>query len=398
MAGRYVLQQDVVEVVVKKLKGDARKVIDNDIMVKAQEQMRLMEIKANRKLSPIDSKEVRAAILLDYVAREEKGIRLDHKSLLQALGINGKNKAKFTQLHGMIGNYRGPEPAKLPSTDGPTRRSQSETHLQQQQHQPSLPQESFIPRLAIRLSSLIPDPNGFAFKAKNLISDIQEFVHTLEMPRRADQLTDIQRFQASYEAACLYHVVARTQTKKLSRMSKPKQKQGSATAKELEELHRPLEVEDILKACPNFSAKDFKEVCKHVEGMVIQIDAAKEEASKQRKAASRKREPTAKQGKKRNRSSDKSNQDRKQEQESKTLARGEGPAEHRKSGVKARMRDSVEMYIPSLHEWREQVLAEACQAARESLAAARSTDKNIDESAVLAFAADAELKRHGLLT
>jgi hypothetical protein len=114
MAGRLALNQDTVEVLVKKLDEDTRKIITNDIIVKTQEQLRLLHIKAGPTLSTFDTKEIRAAILLDYVVREVKGTRLDHKTLLKALGINEKNKLKFMALHDTVGNYRAPEPAALP--------------------------------------------------------------------------------------------------------------------------------------------------------------------------------------------------------------------------------------------------------------------------------------------
>lgn len=449
----HAIQQDVVKVIVKKLDGStAGKTIDDNIISKTQEQLRLLEIKVNRKLSPLDSKEVRAVILLDYVCREEKGTRLDPKELMKALNIGTKNKSKFTQLYEMIGNYRQSPPQQQPTIKPPAIKQQKPTtrggallgrNLQQHQHQPASPDTensdggSIIPRLAIRLSSLILDPNGFAKQAQQLFEDIQEYVHTLKMPRRSDQLTDIQRFYACYEAACLYHVVGKTQTKKLARVSK-QQKQKislmnnnnhnneSAEHQQLQQ-NRRLEMDDILLACPNFSDRDFKQVCKHVETLVMEMEEdAKKTANKKSKNRKnkKKQQQQAKKGRKRGSGGGQSstdmdtdpkranNRNKKQKQqqgrEQQQQLDDKSSTSNNNKSHDDHWKDDLE--VPTLEEWRKQVIEDACEKAKKDLmmvtkeeGAVAVDDKEeanmekITKESLLAYAADDVLRRFGLL-
>jgi hypothetical protein len=220
----------------------------------------MLEIKAKQKLTQYDGKEVRAAILLHYVLCEEKNIRLCMKTLAKLLGI--KNKANFDNLHRMIGNYRGTAvPASKKSS------SSSSLPLQRKTRSTAPEAESIIPRLAIRLSSLVNDPNGFSNRAQKLFQEVQGFIETIPRARREDYKREITQWRHAYEAACFYYVVSLTQTKKLSRVSSRKQQQSQDGGRE-DDHSRNLELNDLLEASPGMTYAVLKQVVKHLGELV----------------------------------------------------------------------------------------------------------------------------------
>ena len=398
---------DVVHVVVNKFDESIRKDLDRDIIVKTQEALRLLNVKApSTKLATHDSPEVRAALLLEYVAREEKNLRLSMKTIAKALGI--KNKAQLETLHRMIGNYRrkdvplsamGVDRRATGNSSGPIRQTRNS----------SAPVESTIPCLAIRLSSLVNDPNGFSRKAQQLFQDILEYVEALPHIRKQDFKLEIQRYRSAYEAACFYHVVAATQTKKLSTRGQSQQRQHQHPTDE--DRNHPLELEDILEASPDFSHIVLKQVLKHLGEMVAGIEENRKQ-NKPKKANNTKRakdkstaiESNKQQGK---RGSSSKSADRSTKKQKVSRESSETFAETEKSdtGSKISQGDTdkdkdhaFDVDIPSLKEWRKQVLEEACESARIAIHEAKSIPvETVTQSEALAFAADEVLREFGLL-
>ena len=414
MAGRGFVQQDVVEVIVKKLPAAMQKDISRHVIVKTQEHLRLLLHKAPQQLiKKFDTKELRAACMLEYVCRKAAGIRLDQEIIAKSLGV--KNNTNFGKLHRLIGNYL--EEPKLPTAtrSNPKRNSSQPTQRSQVEQK-----ESIIPRLSIRLNSLIHDPNGFALKAQTLFDDLITYVDGLKGPRKTGHQTDIQRFRAAYEAACLYHVVAKTQTKKLSRMSKKQgnSQQTNSTGQD-DDPNRTLEISDIIDASPEFTVTDFKEVVKYVEILIIEMEESKaKNASKKTKttkrtvaskAESKKRSTkhTTHKGKKKRPPADSKAADDIFNKKAKS-SHGVEPTEDVAAQDSSDDDDDddddrlaaekiLDGDIPSLHEWRRQTLDKACQAARNEFEKTDTPPDQITRTMLLKSAADAVLGRFGLI-
>lgn len=418
--------EDVVEVLVKKLPAEMQKDISTEIIVKTQEQLRLLEQKAPQKLiKKADTRELRAACVLEYICRKEAEKRLCQETLVKALGT--KSKANFDKLHSLIGRYISVGPNLLPAATArtnPRRASTQPVPTRSEFEQ----QESIIPRLSIRLNSLIHDPNGFAVKAQTMFDDLLEYIDGLKGPRKDGQRIDIQRFKAAYEAASLYHVVSKTQTKKLSRMSK--HKKGSnpqATAAAIrhdDDPTRILEISDILDASPDFTVEDFKHVVSHLETLITEMEELKAKNARKKKPTKRtlkkakesgiktKLTMTSLKGKKRaavSKSTGNSLTSKKPKRNHAgiELEGNNAPCDssdddddHNNDADddEKRLADSMmEVDIPSLHEWQQQTLDKACQVAQTELEEKTDTiTEEITRSMLLESAADAILSRFGL--
>ena len=411
------MQQDEVEVLVNKLPASMQKDISADVIVKTQEQLRLLKQKVptGKLLKNVDKPELRAACVLEYVCRKEAGIRLCQKTISKSLGARDGN---FNNLHRMIGNFLEAPQVPAVSRRANPRRNASQTTTQSEPL--DQPKESTIPRLSIRLNSLINDPNGFALKAQTLFDEIVEYVDGLKGPRKKDQQNDIQRFRAAYEAACLYYVVSKTQTKNLSRMSKTQknsqqQQQVNPIVRHEDDPHRTLEISDIIDASPEFTVTDFKAVVKHLQSLAVEMEeskannarkATKTEAASKKSSGGRKGSTKAATGKEKRKKrvtttgaaedifNKKAKTTREVHESALDISDDENEVQEGQRGKEERL---FEVDIPSLYEWREQTLDNACQAALQKLGTASSDQTEITRSLLLETAADAVLAKFGIL-
>ncbi|CAB9508151.1 expressed unknown protein [Seminavis robusta] len=400
MGKAHRFDQGAVEVLVASLPAALKQDIDKAIIRKTQELFRVLNTKANgQQLTTGDSARMRAAVLLDYAVRQDKNVRLCQTSMMKALGLKKKTqKNNFIILGNRIANYLD-EPratsrnaAKIIQRNNPRQQLLGAVPTTTTKETQT---KNNIPRLAIRLSSLIHDPHGFAVQAKQLLQDLHRFVETLQMPKRADLQHDMTRHPECYGAACLYHVVAKTQTKKLSARQQQTKQPQNATRKLEDDTNRPLEIADILTACPNFNENVFKEICRYVESLVEDMEQTMKETSKKSAASTRnkKQKQSGKNGRKRaafearKEANDKGRKKKKSEKSTETSADDNQPrAQH--------LSDPVE--IPSIWEWREQVLADACESAKAKLTSQGQASENFTKSQLLAEAANEVLGRFGL--
>lgn len=411
------MQQDEVEVLVNKLPASMQKDISTDTIVKTQEQLRLLKQKVptGKLLRNVDKPELRAACMLEHVCRKEAGIRLCQKTISKSLGARAGN---FKNLHKLIGNFfEEPQLHAVSRRVNPRRNSPQATTQTVALDQP---EESIIPRLSIRLNSLINDPNGFALKALTLFDDIVDYVDGLKNPRKKDQQNDMQRFRAAYEAACLYYVVSKTQSKNLSRISKSQkiseqQQQVNPMARQEDDPHRTLEISDIIDASPDFTVTDFKAVVKHLQSLAVEMEESKANIARnvsKSKAVSKKSsggrkgstKATTTQGKSKKRSvgagaaeeifSKQAKTSRASNESALTSSDDENEVQE---GIRGKEERLFDVDIPSLYEWREQTLDNACQAVRQKLDKPSPDPKEIRRSLLLETAADAVLAKFGIL-
>jgi len=437
MAGRGYLRQDYVEMVVGRLPDEVRREIleANNIIVRTQEEFRFLERRVPQKLGTVDAKELRAACLLEFVFREEKGSgsRLSTKVLAKSLGTS---KSNFDKLHSRIGNFRGPG-------INTERCSQQLSSSSANNTSGTSTSTTTIPRLCFRLVSLLDDPNAVCLRAERLFEEMKAYVDTLKGARKKDQETDMKRFQAAYEAAILYHVVSEFSPRRLAarvtaqqylkrrkqrirasiqRHVRPGESQllaGNNSDQE-DEHTRPLEINDIVDASSSFTIKEFKPVLNHVEKLIQEMEDAKAKAAEKEppktttttsKAAARaKNKASNKRGKtksvatllgasKRKRAAsmdsfDDDDDDEDGKSRSKILRLNDEEADENDESAE----EKQELEVPTFQAWRQDTLADALGAARKELEETTFIPRTqISDSVALSAAADSVLRQFGIL-
>jgi len=437
MAGRGYLRQDYVEMVVGRLPDEVRREIleANNIIVRTQEEFRFLERRVPQKLGTVDAKELRAACLLEFVFREEKGSgsRLSTKVLAKSLGTS---KSNFDKLHSRIGNFRGPG-------TNTERCSQQLSSSSANNTSGTSTSTTTIPRLCFRLVSLLDDPNAVCLRAERLFEEMKAYVDTLKGARKKDQETDMKRFQAAYEAAILYHVVSEFSPRRLAARVTAQQylkrrKQGirasiqrhvrpgesqllAGNNSDQEDEHtRPLEINDIVDASSSFTIKEFKPVLNHVEKLIQEMEDAKAKAAEKEppktttttsKAAARaKSKASNKKGKtksvatllgasKRKRAAsmdsfDDDDDDEDGKSRSKILRLNDEEADENDESAE----EKQELEVPTFQAWRQDTLADALGAARKELEETTFIPRTqISDSVALSAAADSVLRQFGIL-
>jgi len=437
MAGRGYLRQDYVEMVVGRLPDEVRREIleANNIIVRTQEEFRFLERRVPQKLGTVDAKELRAACLLEFVFREEKGSgsRLSTKVLAKSLGTS---KSNFDKLHSRIGNFRGPG-------INTERCSQQLSSSSANNTSGTSTSTTTIPRLCFRLVSLLDDPNAVCLRAERLFEEMKAYVDTLKGARKKDQETDMKRFQAAYEAAILYHVVSEFSPRRLAARVTAQQylkrrKQGirasiqrhvrpgesqllAGNNSDQEDEHtRPLEINDIVDASSSFTIKEFKPVLNHVEKLIQEMEDAKAKAAEKEppktttttsKAAARaKSKASNKKGKtksvatllgasKRKRAAsmdsfDDDDDDEDGKSRSKILRLNDEEADENDESAE----EKQELEVPTFQAWRQDTLADALGAARKELEETTFIPRTqISDSVALSAAADSVLRQFGIL-
>jgi hypothetical protein len=199
----------------------------------------------------------RAAALLEYIVREEEGgFKIPLKKLAKASFMKEPN---FVNLHQVVGNFR----ANSTSTrrKGPAERNSSRRGALE---------ESSIPSLAIRLGNFVQDPNGFARRAQNLFNAIQVHAKSMGVDASREQLHDMVRYQKAYEAACFLLIATKDKTIVHRHSS------DNAGGEEI-----ALDEATLLEKCNAFTPNIFKHVHKHTEKLMEEMQevASKEPSS-----------------------------------------------------------------------------------------------------------------------
>ena len=200
------------------------------------------------------------------------------KDLASACCLTAKN---FKVLHQIVGNHRGP----------PMRSTQSEPPSKFATR-PLLPSssltrdrdyESSIPSIAIKLGSFVQDPCGSASRAEQLFFKIRDFAKTrMERRRGSGQVADMRTHKAAYEAVCFYLIVTK---EKLA--SKP-QRSLNGNSEHAGDEERDLGVDDVLRACKQFTPDEFKQILRHTEKLLDEMKQLKKREQPAGVAPSRK--------------------------------------------------------------------------------------------------------------
>ncbi len=188
----------------------------------------------------------RASVLLEYVAREEQGVKIPLGHLAKAAYVK---EADFGKFHRQIGNFRN-----RPTT------SSSDTIT------------STIPSLAMKLGSHVNDSNGVAIRAQRLLNRIVRFHY-----KNPHQLRDIGRFAKVYEAVCFF-------IEATHHAHKDEGDEG-----------KQLQVATVVDVSTDFTLSEFANILEHVQSMIETMNEATEgkestkESSTDCKTASKKR-------------------------------------------------------------------------------------------------------------
>ena len=324
----------------------------------------------------------RAAALLEYIVREEEGgFKIPLKKLAKASFMK---EANFVKLHQVVGNFRANSAST--SRKGPAERNSSRTHLQ----------ESSIPSLAIRLGNFVQDPNGFARRAQNLFNDIQEHSKSMGVDASRQQLIDMVRHQKAYEAACFLLIA--TKDKSVVHRHSSDNDGGE----------KALDEATLLDKCTAFTARIFQQVHRHTEKLVEEMEevASKEPASEpvkkpesiyvKRAAAlvSQKSSKRTKVGA--HHSTSRASVDatmallERVENADDSILDDSRPATTEKAS-------RIPHASPNFVAWKEKILSEARRMAREEIQKETGEPADVSDDMAITHAADAVLRRHGLM-
>jgi hypothetical protein len=192
----------------------------------------------------------RAAALLEYTVREHESTCIRMTELAKACCLKAKN---FEAFHEIVGNHR-------------TQSSRSSL---------SKRKESTIPSLAIKLGTLVHDPSGFATRAERLHQAFQNHAKTnMEEREGRQQLRDMEKHQAAYEAVCFYLIA----TKELSGSNV--RRYASKGGNHGDDDNKCLGIDSMVKASKDFTPKLFSLILQRAQKMMEDMEGAVDEQEK----------------------------------------------------------------------------------------------------------------------
>jgi hypothetical protein len=216
------LHQSVVESVLSKLPTAARQGISKDLLTTANDQFRVLGIKAPQQgqLGKGDSQESRAALILERVFRMDGSMqKLDLGVLAKAVLIS---RPHLEKLQLKVDNYltetKTAKSSQASSNRGDIGRASlgvysNELVSHRSRRGAQGPKPSSIPQLSIKLGSFVDDSHGIGHKAQQLYNDIDTYMKTsplINEHTRRDHKGELLRHQAVYEAVCFFLVANAT--------------------------------------------------------------------------------------------------------------------------------------------------------------------------------------------
>lgn len=325
--------QNVVEQVVSKLQTQHPGLqIPSSVIRQAAEKHRLLNTRVRVGSLPGDSSEKRAAVLLEWTMRKETGQRVLSWKMLSA-AVHVKKTAALQQLQHVLLNYllQQQQPIlsaaqKISTVNNKSRSLRNRNHAVNYKdsqvvsakkqvatatlivYKPKILQE-----LVIRLAGHLVDPHGVQKQVIGLLEAIHGYYDTSpsSATERRGHLYDLQRYAAAYEAAALFHIVstttARSSKSRAERVTtinpKPKTKERWSTRNdealnnsdeeedgigpdepvhEATQSFRPLQLNDLVEASTDFTYLELKQVLPRVQELAEKIAAnqAKKERSR----------------------------------------------------------------------------------------------------------------------
>lgn len=357
-----------------------------------EEQIRVLNVRAPvKQFGKGDSVESRRLVILQLLLKASKhDVPLSTQTLASAVGMKA---AAFETLSNKASHHIDV------SSESRKRRSRSASSFQSAADSATTVAEavkSTIPALSIRLGAQVHDSHGYARRAQQLLTDIEVFVSstpTISAQKKRGYLQDMQRSRAAYEAACFYL------TARGKKMRKSTSRNSSDVA-EQEEEDTQLSIQDIIDASNSVSVSEFRDILPTVEEFAEEI----ENTGRQRKVAA---------------SSNQSGGTKRKRGKPQTKARGqEGSSE--RDGVAAQallecaesaartgmnnQRASLVMdttpkfvYSPRFLEWKRRVLEETCDREKQQADEEVANVASISDLDAVQRAANAVLRRNGLL-
>lgn len=220
------------------------------ILEKARNELRIFQLhNPPGTFGKCDNQERRAGALLEYVAREQEGLKLSMQKLAKACFAKEK---EFVKFHSHVGNFRYKPPQAKDSSNDKQRR------------------QSSIPSLAMKLGSYVADSNGAAIRAQRLLHKLIRFYH-----KRPDYLKDIDRLFRTYEAACFYIVATQQDMGRIN---------NDTTNGEND---KQLSVATVVDVSTDFTLSEFAAVLEHVQNMIDTMEQRQQEEEEKEKAAKR---------------------------------------------------------------------------------------------------------------
>ncbi|KAG7338665.1 hypothetical protein IV203_020713 [Nitzschia inconspicua] len=224
-----------------------------------------------------DSDRKRACALLEYIAREEYGIKISMDDLTKQAYV--KKKGDFAVFHQVIGNLRDHWKTQTVHNQcgnsvvgGTTTTGMNGTKAT------DAPQKSSFNLLAVQLGAFVPHSSLMARQAQSLFQQILAFVRTKHYGERKHALQDVQKNYRAYEAACFY-LVATQDTFNNNNNNQNRNKSGSSKhAKSVVSSGRndqTLDLPTFIDATKIFVQSEFETILKFVQSLQEEMDSVK---------------------------------------------------------------------------------------------------------------------------
>lgn len=368
-----------------------------------------------------DNERKRACALVEYIAREQCGIKIPMDALRKQSYT--KKKEDFVKFHQLIGNLRDqwtknrPKNVNVDATGTPSAAGATCNSKSSRTDAHSL-QQSSVNLLAVQLGAFVPHSNVVAKQAQAVFQQILAVIETKHYGERTHALQDIRKNQRAYEAACFFLVANDRSNHGWTNTKFPK---PSSTP--LEEDHQTLDLATFLTSTKDFPKREFEMILKYVRKLQQEIKenlASTEAKQVETFTSSRKRSriSTATTAKQSQRKKTKENSDvvaraRKTStvddephavDTPSTLLQGIGEYQLEElSGEKTSLHPSSCIYSPGFLEWKKIVLKTAKSKAKEKMKsdgddATLRADKEAseDDETQLDMAVNAILQQNGL--
>jgi hypothetical protein len=284
-----------------------------------------------------DNGRKRICALLEYVAREEEGVKIP---MAQLAMIAFMKESDFKKFHERVGNFRNSKRTKAPSRQ----------------------QKSSIPSLAMKLGSFLADTNSVALRAQRLLEDLGRFYR-----KNTHQIRDMVQHAKTYEAACFFIVATQ-----------------DLCGDYIED--KPLQASTVVDVSTDFSLGEFANVEAHVRKLLSEMheeqDAEKVKYDLHRNTTGNKKRKTVSAPESRSGSSTSANKPRERTTDQShqatigaILSQGGGSADSALESMignpfdssTTSIRKDEPSYSPKFVAWKDMILSRAIQSAAQEL-------------------------------
>ncbi|KAG7371856.1 hypothetical protein IV203_017998 [Nitzschia inconspicua] len=274
-------QGDVVTNILSALK------LDHPLPRKAVEQIQdaLQLLRSKKSIGSLgiknDSDRKRACALLEYIAREEYGIKISMDDLTKQAYV--KKKGDFAVFHQVIGNLR--DHWNTQTLQNQVSNSVVGSTTTTGTKATDAPQKSCFNLLAVQLGAFVPHSSLMARQAQSLFQQILAFIRTKHYGERKHALQDVQKNYRAYEAACFYLVA--TQDTPNTKNSNNQNRSKSGSSKHPKPVvssgrnDQTLDLPTFIDATKIFVQSEFETILKFVQSLQEEMDSVKAQRGSQ---------------------------------------------------------------------------------------------------------------------